>query len=278
MRALLTALKTLAPRPIRDAVSRLRSSTPPVDTVTAPEPVRAPPELWHLVGAADADFVRVGQQFKALFLDAGLKPHHALLDVGCGIGRAAAPLVDYLDENGRYAGFDVMAEAIDWCRANIAVGDPRFEFLHADMHSDRYNPGGTQPASAYVFPYPDASFDYVWLGSVFTHLLAADQAQFAREIARVLRPGGISIISWYLIDDEARTNTGGGQIAFDFVHPLDGCWTATPDLPEAVIGYDLAQVQQQYEALDLDVLNQALGVWRREPLQDQDIIVARKRA
>ncbi|OYX04358.1 MAG: SAM-dependent methyltransferase [Caulobacter vibrioides] len=278
MRDFLTALKTLAPRPLRDAVSRLRSPAPAVESVAASDVVRAPPELWHLVGAADADFVRVGQQFKALFLDAGLKPHHAILDVGCGIGRAAAPLVDYLDENGRYAGFDVMAEAIAWCRANIAVGDPRFEFLHADMHSDRYNPGGTQPASAYVFPYPDASFDYVWLGSVFTHLLAADQAQFAHEIARVLRPGGISIVSWYLIDDEARANTGSGQIAFDFVHPLNGCWTATPELPEAVIGYELPLVQRQYEELGLEILNQALGVWRREPLQDQDIIVARKQA
>ena len=109
----------------------------------------------------------------------------------------------------RYAGFDVMAQAIDWCKANIAVGDPRFDFVHADMHSDRYNPAGSQPASAFVFPYADASFDYVWLGSVFTHLLAADQAQFAREIARVLRPGGISIVSWYLIDDEARASRPG---------------------------------------------------------------------
>lgn len=283
MRALLTSLKALAPSPIKRAWRRLRPSahvSSPSDQSASDDTgsVSAPRELWHLVGAADADFVRVGQGFKSLFLDAGLKPHHALLDVGCGIGRAAAPLVDYLDENGRYAGFDVMAEAIDWCRANIAVGDPRFEFLHADMHSDRYNPGGTQPASAYVFPYPDASFDYVWLGSVFTHLLAADQAQFAREITRVLRPGGVSIISWYLIDDEARANASEGRAAFDFAHALDGCWTATPDLPEAVIGYDLQAVRDQYEALGLDILNQALGVWRREPLQDQDIIIARKRA
>ncbi|MCY1647867.1 class I SAM-dependent methyltransferase [Caulobacter sp. SL161] len=282
MRVLLNTLRTLAPRPIRSVINRLRSSprgtvAPTSDTPLEPGTIQAPQALWSLVGAADADFVRVGQQFKALFLDAGLKPHHAILDVGCGIGRAAAPLVDYLDDNGRYAGFDVMAEAIDWCRANIAVGDPRFEFLHADMHSDRYNPSGTQPASAYVFPYPDASFDYVWLGSVFTHLLAADQSQFAREIVRVLKPGGISIISWYLIDDEARANTGRGRIAFDFIHPLDGCWTATPDLPEAVIGYDLALIQEQYKGLGLEILNEALGVWRREPTQDQDIIVARKR-
>lgn len=263
---------------MRALLSKLRRAFSPAPPAPVADAVVAPQELWHLVGAADADFVRVGRQFKELFVAAGLQPHHAILDVGCGIGRAAAPLVDYLDASGRYAGFDVMAQAIDWCKANIAVGDLRFEFTHADMHSDRYNPGGAQPASAFVFPYPDASFDYVWLGSVFTHLLAADQARFAREIARVLKPGGTSIVSWYLIDEEARANTGGGDIAFDFVHALDGCWTATPDLPEAVIGYDLEPILAQYETLGLDILNQALGVWRRQPMQDQDIIIARKRA
>lgn len=278
----LTALRNATPARLRPILGRLRRALAPAPstmaTTTPLDAITAPQELWHLVGAADADYVRVGQQFKRLFIEAGLQPHHAILDVGCGIGRAAAPLVDYLDENGRYAGFDVMGQAIDWCRANIAVGDPRFEFVHADMHSDRYNPAGSQLASAFVFPYADASFDYVWLGSVFTHLLAADQAQFAREIARVLKPGGISIVSWYLIDDEARANTGSRQIAFDFVHPLDGCWTANPEMPEDTIAYDLEPILAQYDHLGLEVLNQALGVWRRQPMQDQDIIVARKRA
>ena len=263
---------------MRAFLSTLRRALSRAPQAQAAAAVSAPQALWSLVGAADADYVRVGQQFKQLFIDAGLQPHHAILDVGCGIGRAAAPLVDYLDEAGRYAGFDVMAQAIDWCKANIAVGDPRFAFLHADMHSDRYNPEGSQPASRFVFPYPDASFDFVWLGSVFTHLLAPDQVQFAREIARVLKPGGTSVISWYLIDDEARANTGNGQIAFDFVHALDGCWTANPEMPEDTIAYDLAPVLAQYDALGLDTLNVALGVWRRQPMQDQDIIVARKRA
>lgn len=272
MSGFLTSLRNAAPAPLRPVLSRLRRAFAGDSGALA-----APQEMWHLVGAADADYVRVGRQFKQLFLEAGLQPHHAILDVGCGIGRAAAPLVDYLDENGRYAGFDVMAEAIAWCKANLAVGDDRFEFTHADMHSDRYNPAGSQPASAFVFPYPDAAFDYVFLGSVFTHLLAADQAQFAREIVRVLKPGGVSIVSWYLLDAESRANTGNGQIVFDFVHPLDGCWTATPDLPEAVIGYDLETALAQYDALGMDVINQALGVWRRQPIQDQDIILARKR-
>lgn len=235
----------------------------------------APREMWALVGAADADYVRVGQEFRQLFIAQGLQPHHAILDVGCGIGRAAAPLLDYLDADGRYRGFDVMAEAVDWCRANIV--DDRFEFLHADMRSDRYNPAGAVRASDYVFPYPDASFDFVWLGSVFTHLLAADQAQFAREIARVLKPGGISLVSWYLLDEEARATMATGEAAFDFSHSLDGCWTARPELPEAAIAYDLDAILAQYDSLGFDIAWRHLGDWRRRPIQDQDVLAARKR-
>ncbi|MDB5455999.1 MAG: Methyltransferase type 11, partial [Caulobacter sp.] len=117
----------------------------------------------------------------------------------------------------------------------------------------------------------------VWLGSVFTHLLAADQAQFAREIARVLKPGGTSVISYYLIDDLARANAKAGLTAFDFAHALDGCWTATPDLPESVIGYDFETILAQYDALGFDVVERKLGVWRDQKIQDQDILVARKR-
>src|SRR6218665_3498461 len=107
MQTLLTTFRNATPAPLRTVLGRLRRAPLP----TPSRPVAPPQDLWHLVGAADADFVRVGQQFKQLFLEAGLQPHHAILDVGCGIGRAAAPLVDYLDENGRYAGFHLMAQA-----------------------------------------------------------------------------------------------------------------------------------------------------------------------
>lgn len=264
---IIQALRSITPAPLRPWLGRLRRAI-------FPPPIIAPQAMWSLVGGADADYQRVGREFRDLFIASGLQPHHAFLDVGCGIGRAAAPLVDYLDARGLYRGFDVMGEAIAWCQANIV--DRRFQFLHADMHSDRYNPNGAVQASAYLFPYADASFDFVWLGSVFTHLLAADQAQFAREIARVLKPGGISVISWYLLDNEARAHMGEG--AFDFSHELDGCWTASPDLPESAIAYDLAPILAQYDALGLDVTRQRMGVWRSQNLQDQDILVAEKRA
>ena len=286
---LLATLRRVTPEPLRPLLGRLRralmgqavpstpTSSPALEVAPDdPDALVAPRAMWALVGAADADYVRVGEEFRQLFIASGLQPDHAFLDVGCGIGRAAAPLVDYLSPHGLYRGFDVMAEAIAWCNERIGT-DPRFQFLHADLHSDRYNPGGTTLARDYVFPYADGTFDFVWLGSVFTHMLAADQARFASEIARVLKPGGISVISYYLIDEEARAKAGSPDIAFDFAHALEDCWTATPDLPESVIAYEIERVLAQYDSLGFDVTEQRLGVWRREALQDQDILVARKR-
>src|SRR5579862_1873540 len=40
---------------------------------------------------------------------AGLRPDHDVLDIGCGVGRTARYLCDYL-ESGHYEGFDTMSE------------------------------------------------------------------------------------------------------------------------------------------------------------------------
>lgn len=41
-----------------------------------------------------------------------LAPHHHVLDVGCGIGRIAIPLTQYLSPEGRYEGFDPVRKAV----------------------------------------------------------------------------------------------------------------------------------------------------------------------
>jgi 2-polyprenyl-3-methyl-5-hydroxy-6-metoxy-1,4-benzoquinol methylase len=54
-----------------------------------------PPRSKVFVGAGE--FVAVGQGFRQHFIEQGkLLPHEAVLDVGCGIGRMAVPLTDYL--------------------------------------------------------------------------------------------------------------------------------------------------------------------------------------
>ena len=83
----------------------------------------------------------------------GLKPDERVLDAGCGIGRIAVPLTEYLDESGGYEGFDIAPEGIAWCRENITPRYPNFRFQVADIYNKSYNPEGSQKADEYEFPY-----------------------------------------------------------------------------------------------------------------------------
>jgi len=148
-----------------------------------------PPRGVHKVG--DSDFLWTGDLFFGYFVDlCKLQPDERILDVGCGTGRIARPLLDYLHEPGEYEGLDVAPDAIKWCKKRISSRYPHFRFQLADIYNRMYNPSGRTIASEYRFPYDDESFDFVILASVFTHMLHRDLANYTAQIARVLRPGG----------------------------------------------------------------------------------------
>jgi SAM-dependent methyltransferase len=142
-----------------------------------------PPELmWRVSGNADpAVFYGVGRQVAADLVRAmkaalrGGRPT-SILDWGCGSGRVTHHLVQHLPGT-LIAGSDVDSTAISWCRT-------RFKGLRFESHS-------TLPP----LPFSSSSFDVVLGSSVFTHLDAAHQAAWIREIHRVLKPDGRLIAS-----------------------------------------------------------------------------------
>jgi len=71
-----------------------------------------------------------------------------------------------------------------------------------------YNPDGRHLAMEYVLPYPDQSFDVVFLISVFTHILTDAVRNYAKQIARVLRPGGWCFLTAYLLNRDMAKQFG----------------------------------------------------------------------
>jgi SAM-dependent methyltransferase len=141
------------------------------------EPV--PPADLHDVGGGD--FKEVGAVFLDLFQKVGgLKPSDDVLDMGCGIGRIAVPLAGHLDDSGSYAGFDIVPDAIEWCRENVSPLHRNFEFTQADLYNKRYNPEGPTKATEFSFPYPDDNFDFALATSLFTHLLPEEMKHYLR--------------------------------------------------------------------------------------------------
>jgi SAM-dependent methyltransferase len=248
------------------------------DTVRGRSEPLVPPRRLHFVGPGD--FVAVGDEFLGHFVELGdLKPTDRVLDIGCGIGRMARPLTRYLDAAGSYDGFDVSLEGIEWCRRHYARFDG-FRFEHADLVNATYNPGGAERAREYRFPYPDASFDFAFAISVFTHLVQPDAANYLAEASRLLKPGGRLFTTWLLIDDDARARIAAGDAAFDLVRHDAETAVMNSGTPEEAIAFEYGWVRGRLDEQRLTLRGLWRGMWsgRESGRSFQDIVIAAKPA
>jgi ubiquinone/menaquinone biosynthesis C-methylase UbiE len=233
-----------------------------------------------MIAIGAGDFVRVGQEFKGYFINlAGLQPDERVLDVGCGIGRMAVPLTGYLTPPGEYWGFDIVAEWIDWCQRRISTKFSSFHFLYSDVYNQHYNNNRATLARDYEFPFHDEYFDFVFLTSVFTHMLPADLEHYLDEIARVLKPGGKVLSTFFILNAESQTRIQAGCSNLDFRYKVNGCMTIDAKDPEAALAYPEAYLVKSFEKRALKiVLPIHYGSWpgREAFLTYQDIIVAEK--
>ncbi len=95
-----------------------------------------------------------------------------VLDVGCGEGHFAAAL---LRAGAEVVGCDIAAEPLRRARSRHPALDLRLVESEAPL------------------PLEDTSFDLVWAGETIEHV--ADTAQWLSELRRVLRSGGLLLIS-----------------------------------------------------------------------------------
>lgn len=138
-----------------------------------------PVNLRSLVGGTpDADwFVSAGRSSAAALRTAALEkgfdlddPSIAVLDFGCGCGRTSR------NWQRPVHGTDIRPELVAWCQEHLpgvyTVNDP-------------------EPPTSYA----GSSFDVVYAVSVFTHLTVDRQRQWLAEFARIVRPGGLVLLS-----------------------------------------------------------------------------------
>jgi len=236
-----------------------------------------PPAWLHSVG--NGNYEETGENFLRYFVErGGLRPDERVLDVGSGTARMARPLTKYL-ESGSYDGIDVVARSVEWCRKTYAPRYANFRFHHADIYNSVYNPRGRYKASEYRFPFGELSFDFVFLTSVFSHMLPQDMEHYLSEVARVLKPGGRSFITYFLLNPDSLKKIAEGASRFDFSYQLPGCRIQDKDAPEAVVAYDERLIRELYRASGLDICEPIhYGSWcgRKSGLTLQEMIVAVK--
>ena len=128
--------------------------------------------------AVGGEFEAIGLLEYFLLLQNGLNAEHTLIDVGCGSGRLAFQLREYL--RGMYIGIDIMPELFRYARK--ISNRPDWKFYAA--------PGLT-------IPEPDDFADFICFFSVFTHLLHEETFRYLRDARRVIKPNGKIIFSFF---------------------------------------------------------------------------------
>jgi len=210
---------------------------------------------------------------------AGLKPGEDVLDVGCGTGRVAYVLTYYMDARARYEGFDVVERLVSWAQAEITSRFPNFRFRTVDLYNRMYNPKGKLTADNWSFPYADQSFDVVFLASVFTHVTGSDLRRYLAEIRRVLRPGGRSLCTCFLLNEEVHALITAGKSHQNLVHEIGDLWAVNREAPEQAVGFDEQLLAQWIANEGLLVKGRYPGSWcGRGGTVYQDTLVLQKPA
>lgn len=127
-------------------------------------------------------FIRGGRRAAELIIDwardAGLPPQSidTILDFGSGCGRVSRHIPDLT--SARVIGCDLHEDAIDWCQTHYTEGT--------------YIVGSLNPPLA----IQDHSIDLIYAISVFTHLDADYQRTWLQEWARIIKKGGLAIVTF----------------------------------------------------------------------------------
>jgi SAM-dependent methyltransferase len=240
-----------------------------------------PPEMDTVGGG---DFKALGAAMTRTLInhpDCSLRPDDPTLDIGCGLGRVAIHLTQYLNADTRFEGFDVDKKAISYCRKRIAPYYPNFHFTCVDLRNTYYNRGGSLNASEFCFPFEDASFSFAFATSVFTHLLPDTVERYLGEVFRTLRPGGRFLATFFLYTAEMEPSLLGGHSKIPLQYKKDGNFLiGDPNSAEAVVAYREDFIGELYARARLRVIPPiGYGDWagrNNGPAGFQDQIIAVK--
>lgn len=234
-----------------------------------------------MIYTGSGDFVKAGNWWRQFFVEqAGLQPSHKVLDVGSGIGRIARGLTFFVKntEGGTYDGFDAIKLGVDWCTKNITPQYPHFRFQYVPLENDLYRNDG-QNAAQFTFPYPDNSFDFIILTSVFTHMLPEEVGRYLFEIQRVMVKGGTCVATFFILDKTTRAIL---TTKTDFHFPFDyGHYALMDDKVKAAnVAFDADFLDGIIADNGLTIVKKIDGFWRlgkrENDVQDfQDVLVLR---
>lgn len=133
------------------------------------DPKEAVGGMWDVVGPFQLAYLRT----------AGLKPHHSLLDIGCGSLRGGLHIIRYL-EPGKYTGTDISPELLKAAH----------RFLAQDSLADK-SPRLNLVKDFRFREVAGQKFDFIQAFGVFTDIPKGLVGECLSNLAGLMAPGGV---------------------------------------------------------------------------------------
>ena len=141
------------------------------DMLVERDPRSAVGPSWEKMGKLQFDYLT----------ELGMKPHHRMLDVGCGTLRGGRHAIRYLD-NANYTGMDLSPKAIEYGRQLVekeGLSYKRPRLLVSANQDLKFR------------EFDGEVFDFLLAQSVFTDLMPEHIEQCFRHIVRIMDVGSI---------------------------------------------------------------------------------------
>lgn len=202
-----------------------------------------------------------------------LQPDDTVLDIGSGIGRTAISLTDYLTPNGRYEGFDVVKDGVEWCQSKIQRDFAHFRFTYVPLFNDLYNTSKLK-AEDFSFPYPQNQFDKIFSFSVFTHMQLHEIDHYLGQINQVLKHDGLAFSTFFLYDDSSEALISQPH-GFSFPVKKEGYRLMSEKVKSGNIAIHKDQLKAMMAKNNLTVVDIHDGFWKgtQAAVEYQDVVV-----
>ena len=199
-----------------DEKDYLEAYTAHTDMRVERDPHTAVGPSWEKIGKLQFDYL----------VALGMKPHHRMLDIGCGTLRGGRHAIRYLD-SGNYTGMDLSPKAIEYGHQLVeeeGLCDKRPRLLVSANKDLKFS------------EFDGETFDFLMAQSVFTHLKPEHIEECFRHIVGIMDAGSIFSFTY----NQASTREQTGQKSF--VYP----WSFLTSLAEKV-GVTLEDCAGRYD-------------------------------